>query len=353
MRIAIVAHHVGAVAPPFVGGVESCTFYLARWLAERGHDLVMYAPPGSAVPGVEIRTLDLEPGFCRAARADVSMPPSAFMAAHHAYQHTMLELAEEDVDLVHLQSLHYLPVAMAPLLSAPSLLTLHTPPTPWLESALRRRVDGVPALSAVSPVTARLWQDVATIEDVVPNGIDLDAWSPGPGGEGAVWSGRIVTEKAPHLAIDAARAAGLTLTLAGPVLDEAYWEAEVRPRLGDDVQHVGHLDHDELRTLVGASKVAIVSSVWDEPFGLVAVEAMATGTPVAAFARGALPEIVDERAGRLATTPDELATAVRDAARLDRARVRRSAQRYSLDAMGERYEELFERLAAHAVRAVA
>jgi glycosyltransferase involved in cell wall biosynthesis len=355
MRIAIVAHHVGAVAPPFIGGVESCTYYLARWLADRGHDVVLWAPPGSGVPGVDMRLLDLQPGFSDAARADVSMPPSAFMAAHHAYQHVMLELAEchEPFDLLNLHSLHYLPVAMAAMLPMPSLLTLHTPPTPWLESALRRRHGNVPSVAAVSRVTARLWEDVVDVTDIVPNGIDLDAWRRGPGGGGAVWSGRIVTEKAPHLAIDAARKAGMPLTLAGPVLDHAYWQAEVEPRLGGDVVHVGHLDHHGLQTLVGSADVAVVSSVWDEPFGLVAVEAMATGTPVAALARGALPEIIDERGGRLATTVDELADAMRSASRLDRDGVRRSARRFGLDAMGRRYEELYERLAAPAFRAVA
>jgi glycosyltransferase involved in cell wall biosynthesis len=286
------------------------------------------------------------------------MPPAAFMGAHHAYQRLMLELsAGVRADVVHCHSLHYLPVAMASLVRAPMLLTLHTPPTPWLESALRSRAAAgaaaLPALSAVSHVTRSLWAPVIDVPDVVVNGVDLDAWRCGPGGDGAVWWGRIVPEKAPHLAIDAARAAGMPLRLAGPVVDRAYFEAEVAPRLGDDAVHLGHLDHAELAALVGRSAVALMTPSWEEPFGLAAAEAIACGTPVAAFGRGGLVDVIGPAAGRLAAPGDvaSLVSAIRAAAALPREDVRAFAERHlGIETMGRDYEALYERLAEPARR---
>jgi glycosyltransferase involved in cell wall biosynthesis len=184
--------------------------------------------------------------------------------------------------------------------------------------------------------------------------VDTDLWRPGPGGPGAVWSGRIAAEKAPHLAIDLARAAGIELTIAGPIVDEPYYAAAVAPRLGPGVRYAGHLDQQRLAELVGHSALALVTPVWNEPFGLVAVEAMACGTPVVALARGGLPEIVDRRSGRLippteATgfAPDDLAAAVRamaQAATLDRGAVRqRALARGSAAAMIHGYEQVYQR----------
>ena len=349
-RIAVIAHHVAAVAPPFAGGVESLTWYLTRWLARRGHEVVLYAPPGSDVPGVDVRPLDLEPRLSSTARADVSMPPIDFMGAHHAYQQLMVELAgDAPFDLVHSHSLHYLPVALARLVEVPMLLTLHTPPTPWLESALRApgAADAL-TISAVSDATRQLWSPVLETSEVVPNGVDLAAWPAGPGGPGAAWWGRIVPEKAPHLAIDAARAAGVPLRLAGPIADREYFAAEVAPRLGDDAVYLGHLGHEDLAALVGASRVAVLTPAWEEPFGLVAAEAAAAGTPIAAFARGGLRDLVSLEAGRLARPGDvdDLARAMHEAARLPRAGVRAYAERtLGIDAMGLRYEAWYRRVA--------
>lgn len=351
MRIGLIAHHVAPIRPPFGGGVESFTWYLARWLARRGHEVVMHAPRGSCVPGVDLRPLDLHATISDAARSDVSMPPDAFMAAHHAYMRVMLELVADGrrYDLVHSNTLHYLPIAMASLLPVPLLTTLHTPPTPWLESALRQAArHELPPLSAVSSTTRDAWSDVAPQVTVVPNGIDTRRWRRGPGGNGAVWTGRLVPEKAPHIAIDACRRGGLALRIAGPIIDRDYWAAQVAPRLGDEIQYVGHLDHDELGALIGHSRVALVTPVWDEPFGLVAAEAMACGTPVAGFARGGLPDLVGEAGGRLTHEPDAeaLLTVIEAASRLDRAAVRAHAVRtVGIDAMGHGYERLYRGLA--------
>ena len=325
------------------------TWYLARWLAAEGHEVTLFAAPGSAVPGVKVRELALHAPIGALARADVSMPPERFMDAHYAYQRLMLELiGERDrFDVVHSHSLHYLPVAMSELLSAPMVLTLHCPPTPWLESALRSAGPAGPHLVAVSGATARMWSEAVSVGTVIPNGVDLDAWHLGSGGPGLAWTGRIVPEKAPHLAVDAAQQAGSTLRLAGPVIDHDYFAAEVEPRLGDRVRYVGHVAHEELGELLSTSAALLQTPVWDEPFGLTAAEAMASGTPVVSFARGGLPEFIGTRGGRLVAPGDVagLAAAVHEAAGLSRPGVRDHAEAtLGMGRVGRAHEELYTRL---------
>ena len=307
MHVVVVAHARHPLAEPFAGGLESLTAHLIRGLAARGHRVSVFAARGTEeVPGVEYlwpQTLELS----AAAQADVSMPEAGWMQQHHAHLDLMMQLAQRtDVDIVHTHALHYLPVAMAPLLPAPTVLSLHTPPTPWLESSLRA-AQGIPGrqpvVTAVSRHTARAWADLVRAQ-VVPNGIDTREWRPGPGGPALVWSGRITPEKAPHLAVAIARRAGMPLVLAGPVSDEAYARDVLWPLLGEGITYAGHLRTSELAALVGRSAAALVTPDWDEPFGLVAAEALACGTPVLALDRGGLGEVVGEQGGRLVPVHD-------------------------------------------------
>jgi len=184
---------------------------------------------------------------------------------------------------------------------------------------------------------------------VIPNGVDLRSWRQGPGGTGAVWTGRLVAEKAPHLAIDAARLAGMPLRLLGPAHDPAYFDGMIRPRLGGSVEYLGHGTVAELADAVGSAAVAVVTPTWDEPFGLVVAEALACGTPVAGFAMGALVELVDSSTGRLARCGDVagLADAMRAAAELDRDGCRaRAREHFSVERMVDGYESWFAELLA-------
>jgi glycosyltransferase involved in cell wall biosynthesis len=187
------------------------------------------------------------------------------------------------------------------------------------------------------------------VAKVIANGIDLDRWPVGDGAGGyAVWSGRLVPEKGAHLAVAAAASAGIPLFLAGPAPDPAYLHDVLEPRLGRGARWVGHLDHAALARLVGSAAVAVVTPCWDEPYGLVVAEALATGTPVAAFARGAVPELVTERCATLAESGDVagLAAAIRRSAGLCRTDARaRALKTCSATRMIDEYEALYRSVA--------
>lgn len=348
MRICLVASSRFPIREPFQGGLEAHTAMLADRLEQRGHDVSVFAAAGSD-PRFARGALDVgmfEPSA--AACADVGAMPDVWMREHHAYLGLMLDLAQTGrrrFDVVHNNSLHHLPVAMAPMTGLPTVTSLHTPPIAWLESAIAL-AGGTGRFTAVSRHTALAWRHV-TDAQVVPNGVDTGRWVAGPGGGPVVWTGRLVPEKAPHLAVLAARAAGLPIVLAGPVQDAGYFRERVRPLLGPTATWAGHLGGRALVDLVGQASVAAVSPVWDEPFGLVAAEAMACGTPVAAFERGGLSEVVTPGTGCLAAPndPDALADALLAARRLDRAEVREHAVRHlGVDAMVDGYERIYTQL---------
>jgi glycosyltransferase involved in cell wall biosynthesis len=351
LRIAVIAAARFPIAEPFAGGLEAHVWALASGLRDHGHEVTVYAGAGSD-PRLGVEVLELRrPRLSEAARSDVSMGPAEWLDEHHAYLELMLRLADSSqYDVVHNHSLHHLPIAMADMLSIPVVSTLHTPPTPWLESAIQARDNCPVTFAAVSEHTARAWRHLIPDARVVPNGVDVTHWTPGPGGGPLVWYGRIAPEKGTHLAIDAALIAGERLLLAGPVVDGEYYETEVVPRLRSPrIRHLGHLDHDQLAHSVGQASAVLVTPCWDEPYGLVVAEALACGTPVCAFARGALPELIDDRCGVLVAPGDVhgLARAIPVAKAMPRAAARRHAVSCcSLKRMVERYEALYVELAS-------
>lgn len=349
LRVALIASARYSVSQPFAGGLEAHTWTLTEGLRRRGHHVTLYAGPRSGaqlgVPAREPRWPQLSP----AARADVTMTAAESMNEHHAYLDYMLELAGpvgRKFDIVHNNSLHYIPVAMARAVATPMVTTLHTPPTPWLESAIQLAPSPV-TFVAVSQHTARAWSHAVPDIVVVNNGVDLEQWPVGPGGGGLVWFGRLVAEKGPHLAIEAARRARLPLDLIGPRFDEDYFRHMVEPRLGDGVRYLGHLDQVSVAAKVGRASAALVTPCWDEPYGLVVAESLACGTPVAAFDRGGVGEIIDAESGLLVKggDVDQLATAAVAACSTSRAAARsRAESACSVEQMLDGYEATYARL---------
>ncbi|RYJ05520.1 MAG: glycosyltransferase family 4 protein, partial [Actinomycetales bacterium] len=181
MRVCLVASSRFPIREPFQGGLEAHTAMLADRLLQRGHDVSAFAAPGSD-PRFAAGALDVQ-GFepSETARADVGAMPASWMREHHAYLSLMLDLARTGrrrFDLVHNNSLHHLPVAMASMTGLPTVTSLHTPPIAWLESAIALAGDSV-RFTAVSRHTAEAWSHV-TDATVVSNGVDTDHWRAGP-----------------------------------------------------------------------------------------------------------------------------------------------------------------------------
>jgi glycosyltransferase involved in cell wall biosynthesis len=142
-----------------------------------------------------------------------------------------------------------------------------------------------------------------------------------------VWCGRITPNKGTHFAVEAARMAGVPLTLFGQIENSDYWAAQVEPLLGGDIRYGGHLDGAALAAEMGRASVFVFTPCWDEPFGLVAIEAMACGLPVAAFDMGAAREVIGE-GGRFAPANDvaALADTIREAMAIPRHTARRRVE---------------------------
>lgn len=357
LRVALLGPSRHPVVEPFAGGQEAHIATLARALRSRGCHVRLYAASGTD-DGLadELVTHPDLPMLSASARSDPQLPEPGFLRDQHAFLFVVGDLlARRDVDIVHNSSLHHLPLVAATALGRPLVTTLHTPPFPWMEVGVSL-TDPRTRMVAVSADLAARWTTLARPATVIHNGVDVERFRAGPGGSELVWVGRLVPEKAPELAVLAARRAGRPLRLIGPVSDPAWFEARVGPLLGGDITYEGHLDHEATATVVGKSAALLVTPRWPEPFGLVAVEAALTGTPVVALGRGGLPEVVGAGLGVMVAAPadppddetrddqlvERLVAAVDRAVRLDRGSVRDAARsRFGADVMAERYERVY------------
>lgn len=344
------------IREPYVGGQESHTAVLARGLREQGHHVRLYARPGTDPElADEIVPYPDLPPLSAVAAVDPALPEPEFLRDHAAFLAAVRDLlARPDVDVVHNQSLHFLPLALSEVLPAPLVTTLHTPPFPWMELGIAL-AGPRSAYVCVSEASAADWTSLPHPPRIVPNGVRDDGEGAGSGGPDLVWMGRLTAIKGADLAIRAARAAGRRLSLVGPVSDPEWYAHAVAPLLGPDVEHHGHLTHTELARLVRSSAATLVTPRWDEPFGLVAAESTVWGTPVVALDRGGLREVVREGTGVLVddrgagegTVVDRLRDGVEAVRNLPRASVReRALAHLGADVMVSRYLQVYRELIA-------
>ncbi len=344
LRIAVIAHVRHPVAPPFRGGMEAHAWHLTRGLMARGHKVHLLASGDSdpSLPLMPIVPQHYETQFdwhrCHGTEA-----LNAHLDTIHLRAVDMV--ARGGFDVIHNNSLHRFPPRAARALRQPMVTSLHVPPFATLQRAVHDSDCPWHVITVTSAVQrGRWWAAPPETARVVANGIDPDDWpfAPGPGA-GIVWAGRIAPTKAPGLAAQAARRAGLPLTIYGAIEDPAYFRAEVAPHLGGEIRYGGHLSGAGLAKAYGEAAAMAFTPVWDEPFGLAAIEAMACGLPVAAFDSGAVREVIGP-CGRFATPGDVdgLAAAMLAARKLPRAVSRaRVTAMFSAEAMLDGYEAAY------------
>ncbi|MEX3504994.1 glycosyltransferase [Corynebacterium sp. LK2510] len=349
LRVAFVGPSRYPVREPYAGGLEAFCHTTVSALRDCGHHVDFYAAKGSDGNTTDFELPGVDWGRDVVSATDTSYPEGGREREDAAFVALRQLLVQRGYDVVHNNSLN--PFMFASEFSPeplPMVTTLHTPELPDLASAILAAGDKAGRFVAVSPVTAADWQIPQPIT-VIPNGVNGCTWRPGPGGTSAVWFGRLVPEKGPHLAIDACQLLGLPLLLAGRKGDHAYFQEEIAPRLdGERVRWVGELSHAELRTLVGRCAVSLATPRWEEPFGLVAFESMACGTPVAAFDRGGLGALLFDAPAALAEPDDvvSLAKATHTALHIERAAVRDWVVRnYSLARTARRYAQIYKEVA--------
>lgn len=340
MRILQIAPPWESVPPPAYGGTELVVSLLTEALVRRGHDVTLVAAGDSRT-----RARLLAPFPHRLRHLHDDLPKHDVDTMDWLYTARALQEACDDYEIVHN---HHgeLPMLFSSLSAAPMLTTHHGKPSPVYDSILESYVGYINCISASH---ARQYAPDRNL-GVVYHGIDVATFPFSAKKDGyLLFLSRISEEKGPLEAIEVARRLGRKLVMAGKVdhLDRAFFEREVRPKIdGDRVVFVGEADARQKRVLYAAADCVLMPLRWEEPFGLVMVEAMACGTPVIAFRRGSAPElIVDGRTGFLVDTVDEMTAAVQQVPDLRPQDCRKHIeQRFSVDQMADSYLALYDQV---------
>jgi glycosyltransferase involved in cell wall biosynthesis len=336
LRIAMIAPPWFTVPPQGYGGVENMCADLVDGLVDRGHEVTLI---GAGRPGTRAD------GFV----ATYTEPPSGRLGEplpevlHSAAAARVLDGL--DVDLVHDHTL------AGPLLArgrrVPTVVTMHGPVAGEPGEYYRQLGDTVD-LVAISHAQSRAAPDLSWLGTVY-NAVDVESFPyRAAKEEELLFLGRLHPDKGVHLAIDAARSVGLPIVVAGKCSEPVeleYFRTQIEPRLGPDVTIFGTADATAKRDLLSRAAALVFPIVWDEPFGMVMIEAMACGTPVVALRRGSVPEVVvDGVTGVLCDDPVDLPAAIVAARRLAPAGCREHVRsRFDVDTMVAGYEALYRK----------
>jgi glycosyltransferase involved in cell wall biosynthesis len=362
MRIAIMAPLVTAIREPQQGGSQAFVSDLARGLAGRGHDVHVYAASGSQIPGVEVIDTGVDPEslagtLYRASASSESSEPSESpgepAAASAAFVTAYEGVQAGRYDIIHNHAFDAPAIRLAAGLRAPVVHTMHLPPDRAVSAALREVTAGdrPPAVATVSEFQAGAWRRVVPVDAVLPpyppvRGI---AWS-AKSERFALFAGRLSPEKGAAEAIDIARAAGMPIEVYGDVYDAGYSREQIDPRRGwPGVSVRRGVARAALWGIMARAAVVLCPSRWDEPFGLAAAEAQACGTPVVAFRRGGLSEVIVDGVTGFLVPADDVAAFTEAVSRvpgISRAACRRHAESgLDLDVSLDAHERLYRRLA--------
>jgi glycosyltransferase involved in cell wall biosynthesis len=357
MKVAIMAPLVTAIREPQRGGSQAFVSDLARGLVGREHVVHVYAAAGSQIPGVEVIDTGIDPRslagtLYRAFGPAAGPAPDAASAAETAFATAYAAMSATRYDVIHNHAFDAPAVRLATGLRAPVVHTLHLPPDDAVSAALREAAGSSrpPAVAAVSSSQARAWRRVVPVDAVLPPypSTRVIPWS-GTVGRGALFAGRLSPEKGAAEAIDIARAAGVPIDVYGDVYDADYAREQIDPKRGWPGATVHQaVPRTSLWQAMARAAVVLYPARWDEPFGLAAAEAQACGTPVVAFRRGGLPEVIVDQVTGFLVPPDDIRGAVEAVAQvpgISRAACREHAEtRLDLELSLDAHERLYRRV---------
>lgn len=345
IRILYIAYPLLTVSDETAGGAEQVLWTLERQMASRGVATTVAASSGTRVTGELFSTG--EP--CRA--------PDDFERRNQEHQDRVIQFIQRrrcdgrPFHLVHDMSGSFWPRASD--VDDPVLATLHLPRNFYADQLFANVPRNV-FFNCVSQSQAHSFVDLPRVVGIVANGIALDLLRLGDDQQarrGLLWVGRICEEKAPHLALEIAHCAGMPITLAGQLYPfsyhRQYFDREIAPRLrAPNVSHIDSPSGPQKRRLLRKARAVLITSQVDETSSLVAMEAAASGTPVIAFARGALSEIV--RDGSTGFVVDDSESAVHALKHIDEidsnACADHARQNFSDTTMADSYTSLYDRL---------
>ena len=332
MRVALLGPIAWRTPPRHYGPWELVTGLLADGLVQRGIDVTLFA----TLDSITLARLD---GVCeRPYEEDPELDGRVWEALHVA--HALNRSAE--FDLIH-NHLDWLPLAFSALAQAPIVTTIHGFSSPQIVPAYLQSHSAFVSISDADRISELEY--LATVH----HGVETAALPfSATAGDALVCFGRIHPDKGTAQAIEIARRAGRPLVLCGPVQDERYFAEEVEPHVdGDRVRYLGSVGAEERGTILGGAACLLHPIAFAEPFGLSVVESMLCGTPVVAYARGSMPEVVDDGVtGVLVHDVDSAVAGVHRATGFDRAACRRTAERrFSADRMVDEYLDVYERVA--------
>jgi glycosyltransferase involved in cell wall biosynthesis len=333
MRIAMLGSISWRTPPRAYGPWELVTSLLTEALIQRGVDVTLFATLDSITAG----KLD---GICPTGYSeDRSLDPKVWEALHIAH---CFERAGE-FDLIHNQA-DFMPLIFSRMVDTPIVTTIHGFSSPNILPAFQRYNDR----SAYVAISDADRDPSLTYAATIHHGIPIDEFPFDPAGsEDLLFFGRFHPDKGAGEAIRAAREAGRKLVMAGIVQDSDYFASEVAPFIDDrHVEYRGVLGGQDRIDALGSARAMLHLIGFEEPFGLSVIESMACGTPVIAYRRGSMPElIVDGVTGYLVDSFDEAVAAIERIGEIDRAACRQHVERnFTVDRMADQYLELYRLL---------
>ena len=335
MRVAMLSSISWRTPPRAYGPWELVTSLLTEALVARGVEVTLFATLDSLTAG------KLDGVAPRGYSEDPSLDAKVWEALHVAH---FFERAGE-FDLLHNQA-DFIPLTFSRLVETPMVTTIHGFSSPRILPAFERYAERQHYVSISDADRAPSLTYAATIH----HGIEVEKFPFDPeGSEDLLFFGRIHPDKGAGEAIRAARAAGRRLVMCGLVQDEGYHQREVAPFIdGETVEYRGVVGGDERLRALGHSKGLLHLIGFDEPFGLSVIEAMACGTPVIAYRRGSMPELIDDGVtGFLVDSFDEAVAAIDRLGEIDRRACRRAVeQRFTVERMADEYLALYRRILA-------